>query len=1142
MSSNHVAQRGIDDEDSIGFWKRKCNQQQAKIDRLELRVSVLQTQIRAEKEKQHATSSLMNRSNKRKGNSKHSRSIQNRHSSLTTNVCKYLCCCFSRNIGVAKQKKKFLCLITIIIGLSFIVLNGMFMIESSNLVNSEPHVILIEGEKERESENKHFEVKLNNDGILIPRLMQEYNNRYNIYNEYSRAINVLNENIDPILVYGINPYNISIDYKSIASSAGQITSILSTERSESEIRLLNKNLEKLNHIVSYSNIYSDIWNNEWNIDWNYLMKILIDQNGVETFKNLGSHWLSVSDLENIKVNHLLQWKKTDYIGYCQAFLYPYIAWPSIGEHNYAITGKLNGIIQDLTYKDQDKDRDRDDGQTTKRFSIDTKVYNWYNTSDIRNDLERAKYFGNTATFWKIDSLVMTDNGNIIEIIASRNSKYRERFNGANKGKVWHAQDPSIAGNKLLCVFSDGTIVISNDFKSRNGFDKAFVFECDISKEYKLKEKLYQIWNKNDYITNIGVTLFSLHPKLNEIDLLNEFAIMMNVQIPVCPKIMVNSIDNMQNSKYLRFENNDENIHYQMSQNQGFLWTNEKDYYVYQPLIESSLNRQNSDNSENSRFASNDNINDNINGNGANMGVGVASKIHRTPIDWSITLNPEKNRVSSFFTDFDEEDGYILDEQQYEALESKYKHYLSLLTVLDIDIIIRHGKSYSKSRNKEYFKDSFMQLEIMLQQWLDYHIFQGFDHFYIYDHLFDRYNSEYSRNEALVFYKVLLPYIDNNYVTYIQWPIATRSGEFRHYRTSALLDASRRFSKETRFLTFLNIDDWIVPTNDKYSKFKDLFESVQKESNCNYIQFSEFSALPDVYGSVYGTNGLKNNRSGVSGVEDISIMEYNYKLGCDTKNEENRFDTMLLRHSCLHYKIQNEEMLTAYMTEDIDDTMDGDEDEDSGSEEMIVGESKQGKEIGRKNNIANKKKQKQQSKDFKSLLFNADNSEIKNKFYPQHKEFRFETVFKYLLNPKGTKIHGYEQRSRMLFDPKMFYIGYETQVYNIRQPFQRIICDQFDASSRKHDDDIVKQHMDVILLHAVDHWGSDWLESKRMFSYSKSQDVQLLFNITQSNCDFQSQIWKVNELFLDSIYGQKYKGKLSVDPLIGEDQLFCHYSS
>ncbi len=84
----------------------------------------------------------------------------------------------------------------------------------------------------------------------------------------------------------------------------------------------------------------------------------------------------------------------------------------------------------------------------------------------------------------------------------------------------------------------------------------------------------------------------------------------------------------------------------------------------------------------------------------------------------------------------------------------------------------------------------------LKEWLDFHILAGVDKFYLYD------ND--STDDTT---KILAPYIRRGIVEYTYFP-----GERR--QNPAYIDALNRFSDKTKWMAFIDLDEFIVPVHHK----------------------------------------------------------------------------------------------------------------------------------------------------------------------------------------------------------------------------------------------------------------------------------------------------------------------------------------
>ena len=84
----------------------------------------------------------------------------------------------------------------------------------------------------------------------------------------------------------------------------------------------------------------------------------------------------------------------------------------------------------------------------------------------------------------------------------------------------------------------------------------------------------------------------------------------------------------------------------------------------------------------------------------------------------------------------------------------------------------------------------------LKEWLDYHLLAGVEHFYLY-------NNESSDN----FTEVLASYIEKNLITLINLP-----GRLMQY--PAYEDAIGNFRFESRYMAFIDIDEFILPKSNR----------------------------------------------------------------------------------------------------------------------------------------------------------------------------------------------------------------------------------------------------------------------------------------------------------------------------------------
>ncbi len=116
-----------------------------------------------------------------------------------------------------------------------------------------------------------------------------------------------------------------------------------------------------------------------------------------------------------------------------------------------------------------------------------------------------------------------------------------------------------------------------------------------------------------------------------------------------------------------------------------------------------------------------------------------------------------------------------------------------------------------------------------KEWLDWHIAQGVDKFYIYD------NSSEDDTAA-----VLKPYVDKGIVEYINWPGVAM-------QLPAYDDCLERHRFDSRWIAFIDLDEFIVPV--KYSTLRDFLQDAE-----------QYSAV-EINWLIYGSGGAKEHEPG-----------------------------------------------------------------------------------------------------------------------------------------------------------------------------------------------------------------------------------------------------------------------------------------
>ncbi len=131
----------------------------------------------------------------------------------------------------------------------------------------------------------------------------------------------------------------------------------------------------------------------------------------------------------------------------------------------------------------------------------------------------------------------------------------------------------------------------------------------------------------------------------------------------------------------------------------------------------------------------------------------------------------------------------------------------------------------------------------LREWIEFHKIVGVDHFYLYNHMSsDNYQE------------VLRSYIAKGEVTLVDW--SEEGGQLSAYR-----DCVNRHGDETQWITFVDIDEFIVPNEDDSIK--------------DFLQRFKNRPVVLIYWKMFGSSGKMNRDVRRSVVEDFTMCEEHY---------------------------------------------------------------------------------------------------------------------------------------------------------------------------------------------------------------------------------------------------------------------------
>ena len=882
----------------------------------------------------------------------------------------------------------------------------------------------------------------------------------------------------------------------------------------------------------------DTCDTKWCIDWAILFDILVHcpedrsqrkRYGREKFMNKKlKHSTKISTFDLIESS--IRWIDNDYIGYCRPYLYPHIAFLGVqdidtfdklmfSKHHHGNkkhkkrkkhlnSGGIKMLAENSGLAINIKNENGFMSMDELLLSLESNLSEWRNkhslfdTRIIRNDSIRMSLLTNEfISLWKFGSLnvfadpidvkMINDNINNVRWMDEYffdKLMYIEISVVFGWDRATHNETRIITNikNRFLCVFNDGTTIFANYHLHEQS---VMLIQCNVTDNLKLKHSIYlQTWqkynqyqqqhqqkqqqqeeeeNSNDiFTTSIGLTLFGIFPKRDNDHLFHEFIVSTNVQLPVCAHIQVNR----------------------------------------------------------------------------------KPKIYRSEWDYHFNTNNKDSSLHTSIKFYNDTNSQTIDQKRFDY---NPRYYLSGVSAV------------SPSRKSG-------QMDIITLQWLDYHLFQGFDHFFIYDHLNLRIRTD---NDIEYFYKLLKnDYIDKGYVTLIEWPFIKHQDDMWTFEFAAYFDSYRRFGYDTKFIYTGDCDEFLIPKPNRsivvkvnkrlknmthhdgsgfgfdwhfaQVKYEEIIDSEMINAkqivtanyeleNYNGLEIFTYPALPSVIkfwktGYIDDKNIYVPPHLQTTDINDNMVQVNMYtngrrsrkQLGCDVKNEQNRFDTFFERQSCLYYiSVASTKQYHALL--------------------------KQGKQNA--DSIANTYTDK--DKDSYSFTFERNQS-LAVKIGTQLTKGR-------LKHSRGV----YEVVPKMIIEAKNVLFGFFHRYYQSRagKDFIPSYDFNFNKTTTKNDFDIrFKIHQynetktksytrqyDMFIVHLRDHWNNIAKRRKghkriNVFHFDNSEEMKYFYSFTQNKCDFQNLILYWNKRFLNSPFGRKWNNKTLVDPLVDKDGVFCYF--
>lgn len=218
-----------------------------------------------------------------------------------------------------------------------------------------------------------------------------------------------------------------------------------------------------------------------------------------------------------------------------------------------------------------------------------------------------------------------------------------------------------------------------------------------------------------------------------------------------------------------------------------------------------------------------------------------------------------------------ESKYFIYDRPIDSIKEQIKYVRDYIEIpfYSLKRLLARVKSTEKKYNVSICA-IFKNESVYLKEWIEFHKIIGIDHFYL-----------YNNNSTDNYLEILDPYISSGLVTLIQFP-------YNQAQLKAYKDCVQKFKGETKWLGFIDIDEFIVPksTTNIYDFLK---------------QYNDNAGAIKIYWRLYGSSGrLDRNLKGLV-TEDFTVCWPKYdEIGKCFYNTDYEIDFESSKNCVFHH--------------------------------------------------------------------------------------------------------------------------------------------------------------------------------------------------------------------------------------------------